>query len=200
MHLTKDNEVVIAHDFDLERVAKLDPSIHGSKKYIGEFDFSELPQFRAVFQSGLTGDCTYRHHEEINTTSYCRLEDLFILCQEPQYQKVLVNIDMKNAPRELKENQPGFSEEEAMLLFRRKISIVKTLIEKYNMIDRVFWVSVFPRECAVLYEEENSHINRCFAARTIFKMMAMHFLGFLWMYPIRDHHYTVPFISDKAYE
>ena len=46
VHLTKDNVVIIAHDFDLSRVCHLDPS---SPKHIGEYDFVDLPPFRINF-------------------------------------------------------------------------------------------------------------------------------------------------------
>jgi len=47
VHLTKDREVVIAHDYDLSRTCLLENT--NGKKYIGEFNFDELPPFRPMF-------------------------------------------------------------------------------------------------------------------------------------------------------
>mmetsp|Transcript_12943 Transcript_12943/g.20049 ORF Transcript_12943/g.20049 Transcript_12943/m.20049 type:complete len:124 (+) Transcript_12943:49-420(+) len=65
--------------------------------------------------------------------------------------------------------------------------------------DRVFWVSARAKESSILQEKQNSHINRCFNAMTIFKLMAMYMLGLLWLMPLNDHHYSVPFISKETY-
>ena len=43
VHLTKDDQVVVAHDFDLTRTCMV---TNDSCKFIGEYDYDELPPFR----------------------------------------------------------------------------------------------------------------------------------------------------------
>jgi len=59
VHLTKDKQVVVAHDFDLSRVCILDNT--GGKKFIGEFNFNELPPFRPMFLTGVANELQYIH-------------------------------------------------------------------------------------------------------------------------------------------
>lgn len=57
VHLTKDNVVVIMHDYDLSRVCNNDQA--NGRKFIGEFNYDELPPFRGIFTTGLVQELTY---------------------------------------------------------------------------------------------------------------------------------------------
>ena len=43
VHLTKDNVVVIAHDFNLCRCHEVD----SNKRFIGQYNFDELPHYKS---------------------------------------------------------------------------------------------------------------------------------------------------------
>ena len=105
-----DGIVVIAHDYDLVRTAKLNTESNQSnagnanilpnqqKKYIGEYNFDELPYLRTKFTTGLFGEQVFEHDDE--TVKICSLEQLFQLCNsnDPEFVEFndsIVNIDLK---------------------------------------------------------------------------------------------------------
>lgn len=47
VHLTKDHQVVVAHDHDISRVCQVDAS--DTRTFIGEFNYAELPCYRKKF-------------------------------------------------------------------------------------------------------------------------------------------------------
>lgn len=63
-----------------------------------------------------------------------KLEDLFILCQEPKYRQAIINIDLKGKPRSLL-SLPGSTLTQADIdqLFHLKIELVYNLVFKYQM-------------------------------------------------------------------
>jgi len=83
-----------------------------------------------VFTTGVWSELKYEHPEEVNNSKFCKLEELFALCNsDPKYQHSMVNIDMKSAPKNLLEVDPNLTEEEVYLMFRRKVDLVRKLIE-----------------------------------------------------------------------
>ena len=75
IHLTKDDEVIIAHDYNLSRTCLLNPN--EDKEYIGEFNYNELPPYRKKYTTGLIGELTFEDSNE-EDTQICKLEELFI--------------------------------------------------------------------------------------------------------------------------
>ena len=95
VHLTADNIVVIAHDYDLSRTCDLKPD--DNRKYIGDFYFDELPPLRNNFITGVFNETFYEntHNKDFKI---CKLEELFIMLNKEENKDVIVNIDLKKGP------------------------------------------------------------------------------------------------------
>ena len=95
VHLTLDDEVIVAHDYNLTRTCDL--SNAEGREYIGEFNFEDLPPFNKKFTTGLIGDLTF---ENTNDKDYkiCKLEELFIYLNQQENLDAIVNIDLKSGP------------------------------------------------------------------------------------------------------
>lgn len=75
VHLTLDQVVVVAHDFDLTRPCEVDPN---GKKLIGDLNFKDLPPLRDTFITGVWQDQRYTAPVgQDKQFKICKLEDLF---------------------------------------------------------------------------------------------------------------------------
>ena len=82
VHLTADDVVVIAHDYDLTRTCDLQPD--DPRKYIGDFDFSELPPLHKKFITGVFNEAMYESTDG-EAKKICKLEDLFVLLSQVEH-------------------------------------------------------------------------------------------------------------------
>lgn len=74
------------------------------------------------------------------------------------------------------------------------------LMLKYNMTNRVFWVSPSKPCHAILREPPFVLISRCLPASDIFKLWFLWFFGLIWLFEIKDHNYNVLVITDLKYK
>ena len=116
VHLSRDGEVVVSHDSDLERMCG--PAFKNKK--IGDFDFNELPKFQQQIQHHLAeGHYTVRDSDK---TQFTLLRELF-----EHSEGVFVSIDMKDSNDEL----------------CRKVD---SLVREFKREDLTFWGSMFDRQ------------------------------------------------------
>jgi glycerophosphoryl diester phosphodiesterase len=95
IHLTLDDEVIVAHDYDLSRICDI-TSVDG-REYIGEFKFDELPPLKNTFTTGLFGELTFESKNN-KDCKICKLEELFIYLNKPENLDAICNIDLKSGP------------------------------------------------------------------------------------------------------
>ena len=86
VQLSKDGQVVIAHDANLERMC----GPEYADKHIIDYNFTDLPHFqRSIMMHTAEGSYDLKEHEE---GKFCLLEDLFKICDG-----VYISIDLKNS-------------------------------------------------------------------------------------------------------
>ena len=95
---------------------------------------------------------------------FCKLEDLFVHCNEPENQDCILNIDLKKAPTELLEVDKELNEVKVQDLFRLKLRLVYLLMKKHRMEHRVFWVSPSSWEHSQLLVSPYVEVSRCMNA------------------------------------
>lgn len=73
---------------------------------------------------------------------FCKLEDILRECNENEmYKDCFINIDLKRAPSDLMKVDPNLSQNDVRDLFKEKVELVHHLLLRYDMVQRVYWVS-----------------------------------------------------------
>lgn len=111
--MSKDGQVVIAHDADLGRMC----GPEYADKHIIDYNFADLPPFqRSIKMHTAEGSYDLKEHEE---GKFNLLEDLFKICED-----VYISIDLKNSSNLMVEQ-------------------VESLIDKYKREQYTIWGSMY---------------------------------------------------------
>ena len=154
-HMTKDGEVVVAHDGDLERMCG---EQHRGKK-LAEYNFSELPPMRRKIKMHLSpGDYELKDHED---GKFSLLKDLFI--QSPT--STLFSIDMKDASNDI-------------------CITVNELVKEHKVETRVIWGSMFPAQHE-LVTKMNNNVSHFYSGPQAMKTYLLWIFGCLFCCPLK---------------
>ncbi|CAF4580174.1 unnamed protein product [Rotaria sp. Silwood1] len=162
-HLTKDKQVVVHHDFSLDRTT-------GEDRFIRDLDYNDLPRINTnvhlYYDDSTIISCDHNlTNEELLRIPL--LKDVF-----ERYPTIPINIDVKENNDEL-------------------IRQISKLIQEYQREDLTYWGSFNHVICQKL-TTENSHIVRFCSLKEAVGITIAYWLGLLPFIPLKPGAFEVP--------
>ncbi|CAF3635792.1 unnamed protein product [Rotaria socialis] len=162
-HLTKDNQVVVHHDFSIERTT-------GDDRFIRDIDYDDLPSINnnieLYYDSSTIISCD-KNPESEALLRIPLLKDVFA-----RYPTIPINIDVKANNDEL-------------------IQQISRLTQEYQRESLTYWGSFNHGTCRKL-TAENPHIVRFCSLKEVAGIVIAYWLGLLPFIPIKAGAFEIP--------